>query len=153
VLKFNAADDSGIQTYRYAFAEKLPRKFTETTGSTELTFAAYPQVSMCLPSRPSIWAAMSLNARFIASEIGLNERNDLTIRHNAEADVITRPDITSRFKITGEAFVKSISSRALTFVTLFRANVHRSKPMRIFTLRASEPRARYQRYFAGHRLC
>jgi hypothetical protein len=108
VLKFNAADDSGIQTYRYAFAEKLPRKFTETTSSTELTFASVPAGKYVFAVEAVDLGGNVSERAFYRVEIGLNERNDLTIRHNAEADVITRPDITFTIQDNGARGIREV---------------------------------------------
>jgi hypothetical protein len=93
VLRFNSADDSGIATYRYAFAEKLPRVFADTTSSTELTFNDVPPGKYVFAVEAVDLGGNVSERAFYRIEIGVNERNDLTIRHNAEADVITRPDI------------------------------------------------------------
>lgn len=101
VIRFSAADDSGIQTYRYAFAEKLPRTFTETTSSTELSFSSVP-VGKYIFAVEAVDLGGNVSERaFYRVEIGANERNDLTIRHNAEADVITRPDIAFTIEDNG----------------------------------------------------
>jgi hypothetical protein len=108
VLKFNAADDSGIQTYRFALGEKLPRKFTETTNSTELTFNNVPPGKYIFAVEAVDLGGNVSERAFYRVEIGVNERNDLTIRHNAEADVITRPDITFTVQDNGGRGIREI---------------------------------------------
>ncbi|MBV6492323.1 MAG: hypothetical protein LDLANPLL_00316 [Turneriella sp.] len=93
VLQFSSSDDSGIQFYRYAFAEQLPRVFTETTEKGELTFSDVPFGSYFFAVEAVDLGGNTSERAFFKIEIGANERNDLTIRHNAEADVITRSDI------------------------------------------------------------
>jgi len=94
VMKFSSADDSGIQTYRYAFGAKLPRVFTETSTATELAFENVPYGKYVFAVEAVDLGGNVSERAFYRIEIGPNERNDLTIRHNAEADVITRADIT-----------------------------------------------------------
>ncbi len=108
VLKFSAADDSGIQTYRYALGEKLPRKFTDTTNSTELSFSNVPPGKYIFAVEAVDLGGNISERAFYRVEIGVNERNDLTIRHNAEADVITRPDITFTVQDNGQRGIREI---------------------------------------------
>ncbi len=108
VLRFNAADDSGIATYRYAFAEKLPRVFTDTTSSTELTFNDVPPGKYLFAVEAVDLGGNVSERAFYRIEIGLNERNDLTIRHNAEADVITRPDIAFTIQDNGGRGIREV---------------------------------------------
>jgi len=108
IVRFNAADDSGIATYRYAFAEKLPRIFTETTTSTELTFSDVPPGRYLFAVEAVDLGGNVSERAFYRIEIGVNERNDLTIRHNAEADVITRPDIAFTIQDNGGRGIREV---------------------------------------------
>jgi hypothetical protein len=108
VLRFNAADDSGIATYRYAFAQKLPRVFTDTTSSTELTFNDVPFGKYVFAVEAVDLGGNVSERAYYRIEIGANERNDLTIRHNAEADVITRPDIAFTIQDNGGRGIREV---------------------------------------------
>ena len=108
VLRFNAADDSGIATYRYAFAERLPRVFADTTSSTELTFNDVPPGKYLFAVEAVDLGGNVSERAFYRIEIGVNERNDLTIRHNAEADVITRPDIAFTIQDNGGRGIREV---------------------------------------------
>ncbi|GAB4422663.1 MAG: hypothetical protein OHK0011_01880 [Turneriella sp.] len=108
IVRFSAADDSGIATYRYAFAEKLPRVFTETTTSTELTFSDVPPGKYVFAVEAVDLGGNVSERAFYRIEIGVNERNDLTIRHNAEADVITRPDIAFTIQDNGGRGIREV---------------------------------------------
>lgn len=107
-FKFSSADDSGIQTYRYAFASTLPRVFTETTTSTELAFQNVPDGKYIFAVEAVDLGGNVSERAYYRIEIGRNERNDLTIRHNAEADVITRPDITFTIQDNGGRGIKEV---------------------------------------------
>lgn len=107
-LRFSAADDSGIANYRYAFAEKLPRVFADTTSSTELTFNDVPPGKYLFAVEAVDLGGNVSERAFYRIEIGVNERNDLTIRHNAEADVITRPDITFTIQDNGGRGIREV---------------------------------------------
>lgn len=107
-LKFLAADDSGIQTYRYAFAEKLPRVFAETTTSEELTLSNVPYGKYVFAVEAVDLGGNVSERAYYRIEIGPNERNDLTIRHNAEADVISRPDITFSIQDNSNRGIKGV---------------------------------------------
>ncbi len=93
-LSFVSSDDSGIQVYRYAFASILPRTFTEETTSSEITFRDVPDGDYVFAVEAVDLGGNVSPRAFYSVQIGANERNDLTIKHNAEADVISRPDIT-----------------------------------------------------------
>lgn len=94
ILRFNSADDSGIQVYRFAMGQKIPRVFTDTTNNGELAFNNVPPGKYTFAVEAVDLGGNVSERAFYTVEIGKNERNDLTIKHNAEADVITRPDIT-----------------------------------------------------------
>lgn len=108
ILRFSAADDSGIANYRYAFAEKLPRVFSESTSLTELTFSDVPPGKYVFAVEAVDLGGNVSERAYYRIEIGLNERNDLTIRHNAEADVITRPDITFTIQDNGTKGIREV---------------------------------------------
>lgn len=108
VLKFASSDDSGIQFYRFAMGQKLPRVFTDTTEKGELTFNNVPYGSYTFGVEAVDLGGNVSERAFYKIEIGANERNDLTIRHNAEADVITRPDIAFTIQDNGLRGIKEV---------------------------------------------
>jgi hypothetical protein len=93
ILKFSAADDSGIRLYRFAMGQKLPREFTDTTERGETAFNNVPPGNYVFGVEAIDLGGNVSERSYYRVEIGRNERNDLTIRHNAEADVISRPEI------------------------------------------------------------
>ncbi|HRP69663.1 MAG TPA: hypothetical protein PLY93_09045, partial [Turneriella sp.] len=108
IFKFISSDDSGIQFYRYAFGEVLPRTFTETTEKGELTFEEVPYGSYYFAVEAVDLGGNVSERGYYKIEIGANERNDLSIRHNAEADVITRPDIAFTIQDNGARGIKEV---------------------------------------------
>ena len=93
IIKFNSADDSGIKLYRYAFGQKIPRVFTETTTTNELALDNIPPGKYTFAVEAIDLGGNVSERGFFRLEIGKNEGGDLTIKHNAEADVIARPEI------------------------------------------------------------
>lgn len=108
IVRFNASDDSGIQTYRFAMGQKLPRVFTDTTTSGELAFNNVPPGKYVFAVEAVDLGGNVSERAFYSFDIGKNERNDLTIRHNAEADVITRPDIAFTIQDNGGRGVREV---------------------------------------------
>jgi hypothetical protein len=108
VVKFVSADDSGIQKYRYAMGAKLPRVFAEETTSTELAFNNVPDGKYVFAVEAIDLGGNVSERAYYRIEIGQNERNDLTIRHNAEADVITRTDIAFTIQDNGGRGIKEV---------------------------------------------
>lgn len=112
IVKFSASDDSGIQVYRVAMGEVLPRVFTETSTTGEMAFNNVPPGHYVFAVEAVDLGGNVSERAFYRIEIGKNERNDLTIRHNAEADVITRPDITFTIQDNGNRGVKEVFYQA-----------------------------------------
>ena len=108
IVKFNSSDDSGIQFYRFAMGQKLPRVFTDTTEKGELAFNNVPYGTYVFAVEAVDLGGNASERAFYKIEIGPNERNDLSIRHNAEADVITRPDITFTIQDNGLRGIKEV---------------------------------------------
>lgn len=108
ILRFSSADDSGIQTYRFAMGQKLPRTFTDETTTGELAFNKVPPGKYIFAVEAIDLGGNVSERAFYRIDIGKNERNDLTIRHNAEADVITRPDITFTIQDNGLRGVREV---------------------------------------------
>ena len=108
IVRFNASDDSGIATYRFAMGQKLPRVFTDTTATGELAFNNVPPGKYIFAVEAVDLGGNVSERAYYTFDVGKNERNDLTIRHNAEADVITRPDIAFTIQDNGGRGIREV---------------------------------------------